>query len=179
MKARPIDIRDSLVEGAAEEQRKRGMIPQITEAQTEFARMLAEFERQPKVKVNRTESGGDAALAREAERRAAGAGQSADYSSARRAHGPVVPRSGYRGTPVAREYERRLRARLRLLRSKPEWSAKLRAINPLALQGSLGEAKQREADAAVKRVITASNAVFGDWRKVKARPLRFDLGART
>lgn len=69
--------------------------------------------------------------------------------------------------------KRRLRARLRLLRSKPDWAAKLKAINPLALQGQLGPEKHRQAEHLVKEVIRASDAVFGPWMKGPAKKLWF------
>lgn len=69
--------------------------------------------------------------------------------------------------------KRRLRARIRLLRSKPEWAAKLKVINPLALQGQLGPEKQKHAEYLVKEVIKSSDATFGPWMKGPAKRLWF------
>ena len=69
--------------------------------------------------------------------------------------------------------KRRMRARLRLLRSKPDWSAKLKSINPLALQGQLGADKQKHAEHLVREVIKASEAVFGPWMAGPAKKLHF------
>lgn len=69
--------------------------------------------------------------------------------------------------------KRRLRARLRLLRSKPDWAAKLKSINPLALQGHLGPEKQRHAEELVKQVIRDSERVFGPWMKAPTKKLHF------
>ena len=67
----------------------------------------------------------------------------------------------------------RMRARLRLLRSKPDWSEKLKRINPLALQGHLGNDKQKHAEFLVREVIKASESVFGPWWKAPPRKLWF------
>lgn len=69
--------------------------------------------------------------------------------------------------------KRRMRARLRLLRSKPDWAAKLKTINPLALQGQLGPEKQKHAEFLVREVIESSEAVFGPWWKAPAQKLWF------
>lgn len=67
----------------------------------------------------------------------------------------------------------RMRARLRLLRSKPDWADRLKRINPLALQGQLGADKQKHAEFLVTEVIRASEAVFGPWWKAPAKKLHF------
>ena len=67
----------------------------------------------------------------------------------------------------------RMRTRLRLLRSKPDWAAKLKVINPLALNGQLGPEKQKHAEHLVREVVKASNAVFGPWMKGPSRKLWF------
>lgn len=69
--------------------------------------------------------------------------------------------------------KRRMRARLRLLRSKPDWSDRLKAINPLALNGQLGPEKQKHAEFLVTEVIRASEAVFGPWWKAPPKKLIF------
>lgn len=69
--------------------------------------------------------------------------------------------------------KRRLRARIRLLASKPDWADKLKRINPLALQGQLGADKQRHAEHLVMEVIRASDAVFGPWMKAPGKKLWF------
>lgn len=70
--------------------------------------------------------------------------------------------------------KRRMRQRLRLLRSKPEWEARLKTINPLALQGHLGEDKQKHATLLVQEVIKDSERVFGPWWKAAPKKLVFD-----
>lgn len=67
----------------------------------------------------------------------------------------------------------RMRARLRLLRSKPDWAARLKTINPLALQGQLGPEKQKHAEFLVAEVIRNSEVVFGPWWKGPAKKLWF------
>lgn len=69
--------------------------------------------------------------------------------------------------------KRRMRARLRLLRSKPDWAERLKRINPLALQGQLGPDKQKHAEFLVREVIKASEAVFGPWWKGPAQKVWF------
>ncbi len=68
---------------------------------------------------------------------------------------------------------RRLRARIRLLASKPDWADKLKRINPLALQGQLGADKQKHAEFLVMEVIRASDATFGPWMKGTPKKLWF------
>lgn len=67
----------------------------------------------------------------------------------------------------------RMRVRLRLLRSKPDWAAKIKAINPLALQGQLGPEKQKHAEFLIREIIRASDGVFGPWMAAPARKLHF------
>lgn len=69
--------------------------------------------------------------------------------------------------------KRRMRQRLRLLRSKPEWMARLMTINPLALQGHLGEEKQKHATLLVQEIIKDSERVFGPWYKGTPKKLVF------
>jgi hypothetical protein len=69
--------------------------------------------------------------------------------------------------------KQRMRTRLRLLRSKPDWAAKLRAINPLALNGQLGPDKQKHAEFLVREVIRSSESVFGPWWKAPPKKLVF------
>jgi len=65
--------------------------------------------------------------------------------------------------------------RVRLLASRPEWSALLATINPLATNGTLGEAKRMEAERAYIRIIKASVKAFGPLDKPK--PLVFGYGS--
>lgn len=57
----------------------------------------------------------------------------------------------------------RLRKRLRLLATLPEWRDRIRQVNPLALDGTLGIEKQNEAHAHIRKVVHDSDAVFGPW----------------
>lgn len=68
---------------------------------------------------------------------------------------------------------RRLRARLRLLRSKPDWAVRIRRVNPLALQGQLGPEKQKHAEFLIREVISDSDRVFGPWMRAPAKKLHF------
>lgn len=66
-----------------------------------------------------------------------------------------------------------VRKRIRLLRSKPEWAARLATINPLAANGSLGPVKREEAERAYWAIIKDSCRLFGPVFKGKARKLWF------
>ncbi len=57
----------------------------------------------------------------------------------------------------------RLRKRIRLLLSKPDWREKMMQVNPLALNGQLGFEKQQEAENYVRTVIRDSCRIFGEW----------------
>lgn len=67
----------------------------------------------------------------------------------------------------------RLRKRIRLLLSKPDWRAKMMEVNPLALNGQLGIEKQQAAEAYVRKVIRDSCAVFGEWMAEPKKKLWF------
>jgi hypothetical protein len=69
--------------------------------------------------------------------------------------------------------KQRMRARLRLLRSKPDWAVRLKRINPLALQGQLGPEKKKHAEFLVCEVIKASEVPFGPWWKAPPKKLWF------
>ncbi len=67
----------------------------------------------------------------------------------------------------------RLRKRLRLLASKPDWAEKLRQVNPLALNGQLGFEKQQQAEAYIRTIIRDSCRVFGEWLSEPKKKLWF------
>ncbi len=183
----PTHVVDALVRDAAEDQRSRGMLPRVNEVRAYVQGIVERMDakardRKPalcadpyaqrsrqRLAETALQDGGDA-LEREYRKRTARFGLEAAPGSWRVEHrGPETPKP----RTVMSEVERRMRKRLRLLRSKPDWAAKLRRINPLALAGTLGEEKRLEADAEVRKVIVASDATFGPWWKEPERRLIF------
>ncbi len=64
-------------------------------------------------------------------------------------------------------------ARIRLLKSKPEWAARMMTINPLATSGALGPEKRQHAEALYQRIIEDSDRIFGPWWKPPPERLFF------
>lgn len=83
---------------------------------------------------------------------------------------PTMERVADARTAIAKS---RMRKRLRLLLSKPDWREKLMAVNPLALNGMLGEGKQKHAEQVVRTIIRDSCRVFGEWLAEPKRKLHF------
>lgn len=173
---------DSLVEAGADEQRQRGLIPDVSNIRRYVVdvveRVEAKRERKVFLKsaaVAPTAPRDTDSLERELRRRLNRRGLEVIEGKW------TIERGGNR---LARKKktqshgEKLMRARIRLLGSLPDWAAKLRRINPLALAGHLGEDKRRHAEAAVKQIITDSERTLGPWYKDPARRLTFDLSKK-
>lgn len=150
----PHRVRDSLVSDACDAQRAQGKVPAVADN----ARYI------------------EGVLARLDHKRAASKPRQAKQRPQRRRPRPrpglLLPAS--LGVPLS-EFDARLRKRLRLIRSRPEWAAKIKAINPLAVAGHLGPGKKQEATILIWKVLEESNAVWGDWKRPEPDgPVFFD-----
>lgn len=171
-----IAAREMLEADAAEAQKRRGKMPTPTDNTRYMTEILNRLDRKSSdghrvVAASPTKKPG--ALEAEAQKRAARVGVEllpGTWSIERPAPLAVDP-GGALQVKRMDVAEKRMRARLRLLRSKPDWADRLKRINPLALQGALGASKKRDATRLVHEVIEASNVTFGHWMKVKAAPI--------
>ncbi len=170
MSDKAVQALDWMLEDYAKEQREAGKLPKVTEAKSYLIPILDKIERKPKPAAvgqpSRQEQHG---TDEKVQQRANDLGWEID----RRAFN--VPK------PVKKKLtiiEQRLRKRIRLLTARangeyvyPEWAAKIRQLNPLALNGTLGEEKRRHAAHLSMQIIEDSNRVFGDWRKDRGEKL--------
>lgn len=168
--------KDELLKSASDAQRANGKVPTVVDNEKFITTILEQNDRRAAdaKPIKRDEPVDDRKDRRhkEAVKRAQRAGFSLtpgwELSSS-----PRVPLAlGGSALEVKKmgKLEKRMRARLRLLRSKPDWANRLKRINPLALQGQLGHEKHLEAVEEVKKVIRASNVTFGHW--MKDRPVK-------
>lgn len=194
----PNHVVDAVVQDAVESQRARGLIPRTTEVRAYVQGVVERMERResedrlrvfskpaatPRPRVERSTEAMEEEFRRRLRRRGQEPvpGQSSwtierkpieDIGTLREARlaTPDTPKIVDKRMALAK---RRMRKRLRLLRSKPEWEARLKTINPLALQGFLGPDKQKHATALVKEILDDSARVFGPWWKGPAKKLMF------
>lgn len=186
MDERPANVVEELVRDAVGDVRKTGAIPRPNDVKKYVAGIVETMERRDA--DNRLRIKPKAAPPAQVDRLRSTEDMESEYQKRcqRAGHEPMpgswtVTRRPARKEPtkVDLDNERtrlaklRMRDRLRLLRSKPDWAAKLKRINPLALQGQLGPDKQKHAEFLVLEVIRASGDVFGPWWKAPAKPMWF------
>lgn len=173
-------VRDSLLEGAADAQRRKGMIPTVVDNTTYLTQVLEHMDSRtavakPKQKTAPTsDTKKPGAFQRELEKRAARLGLPApeNYEVTRKDVPLALGGPAWVKKQVSTA-ERRMRKRVRMLQTLPDWRDKFKRINPLALQGTLGEEKRKEADALVRKILVAADEKFGPWWKPAAKPLWF------
>jgi len=169
----PLLTKEAMVRDAANEQRSNGVTPGAdTEA---FVKgILERFDRKrAEEQATKTTPSGKKpdALKKEFERRGGADGAFGDWRVTR---GPKEPvQRIQRKTLNINRMQRKIIERLRLLRTKYDWVIKLEAINPLATNGSLGEERRRQAEAAYWRILRESIPVFGPIFADKPKPLWF------
>ena len=184
----PLHAVDALVRDGADAQRAKGILPEpdkirayvqgIVERADRQAeeRKLKVFPKREKIERPRIERSSDA-METEFQKRLKRKGQEALPGSTswtiERKPTIIKPENPQIVNKRMALGKRRMRQRLRLLRTKPEWAARLMRINPLALQGHLGEDKQKHATLLVQEVIKDSERVFGPWWKPTPQKLIF------
>jgi hypothetical protein len=172
------DAVDELVRDAADAQRSRGQLPRVGPMRDYFVATCEALDRQQALARPAPAPSAPAPRApldpvrieSEYRRRCRRAGidpTPGKWSVERRTGPEPIPT----GPVVSGLGTERLRARIRLLRGLPEWSDKLKRINPLALSGQLGEEKRRHATELVRQIVEASDRVFGPWWKDPPRRL--------
>ncbi len=154
---------DSLLTDLANDQRNRGLIPNVTDAKAYLVPVIEKIERTPKP-VAVVKQPEQAHVSDKVQDKARELGWSVD----RRTFSPTLPKHVRKKLT---QIEQRIRARIRLLTTKSEWVVRLKQINPLALSGTLGEDKRKHAAMLVMQLLDDSNRVFGDWRKPKSTKL--------
>ena len=177
----PTNAVEELVRDGVAEVKARGLIPRPSDVKKYVTGIVEKVERQdaeqrlrikPKpVQVEREVTRSSDEFEREYQKRLRARGMEplpGSWNVTRQAAQPGKVELDMQRTALAK---RRMRERLRLLRSKPDWAAKLKTINPLALQGQLGPDKKKHAEFLVREVIKSSEAVFGPWWRQKAKKL--------
>lgn len=163
-------VKDALMEGAAEAQRKNGMIPTTVDNERYLVEVLRQSDRKsaeakpqapikPQKKPDRFE--------REAKKR----GLAVDKNWSVGAPRPLVAGGGILQVTKDGLLKRRLRQRYREMMADPAFVARIKRINPLAMQGCLGRGKQEAAASEMRRIIAESDKKWGEWWKPKAAPL--------
>ncbi len=176
MDERPANLVEELVRDGIAPQRERGVIPRVNEVKKYVAGIVERLERSnedQRLRIKPTPTPAAAAAAVAAARRA---GQSPMEGSWGVARAPLKRKSSILTSLEEKRHSvqaGRMRTRLRLLASKPDWAAKIKAVNPLALNGQLGLEKQKHAEHIVREVVKASDAIFGPWMASPAKKLWF------
>lgn len=168
---RPNNVVEELVRDAVEPQRQKGKVPDVNAVHGVVRGIVERMERKQsdrtvrETPVERPEpiKRDMSQLEQEYRRRLQRAGESPlpGKWSVERTPSPVKPKANR----VMSLAEERMRKRLRTLRQHPEWAARLKRINPLALNGQLGLDKKKHAEQLVREVIDDSTRVFGPWWK--------------
>ncbi len=170
MKVDPHAVKDALLEGAVSEQRTKGIMPTPEVAESYFEGILNRLDRvEKKPQVGKTETK-ENKVENEANRRAERAGFSIE-GSWELENRPLAAGGDQLVVTKEAPLAKLLRHRIRLLRNRRDWRAKLERINPFALQGRLGEEKQLHATELVRQIVKDSNVIFGDWWKAKPKKL--------
>lgn len=186
MDERPSNVVEELLRDGVADHRSSGVIPRTNDVKKYIADIVETMERrdeEARLRIKpkeaplppRSEARSDPEMESEYLKRCKRFGLEPMEGSWTVTRAPIRPErklaalNGQRQSLAAK----RLRARLRLLRSKPDWAAKIQAVNPLALQGQLGEEKQKHAEHLIREVIKASNATFGPWMKDPTKRLWF------
>lgn len=166
-------VKGPLLEGAATEQRKKGMLPTTVDNERYLVDVLNRMDRKKsdakatiKAPVNSQKKPG--AFEAEAKRRGyelAGNWRVTNDPKPLAAGGSTVQL--VKDTPI----KKRLRMRIRAMQDHPEFRAKMKRINPLALQGQLGKDSQHRAKAEWDRLLDLSNKKWGEWWKPPHRAL--------
>ncbi len=185
MDERPANVVEELVRDGIAPQRERGIIPRVNEVKKYVAGIVERLERsnedqrlriRPAPVTPAPKVRSDAEMSAEYQKRIARAGQAPMEGSWDVSRAPIKRKSAALLTLNEQRHSfaaSRMRTRLRLLRSKPDWAAKIKAVNPLALNGQLGEEKQKHAEHLIREVIKASDVPFGPWMKAPAKKLWF------
>ncbi len=184
----PANVVDELVRDGTAEQRAAGVIPRINDVRKYIAGIVDDLERRtdenrlrlkpkaPPPPPQATRSTEEMETEYQKRCRRFGVQPTEGSWTVTRAEATTEPRErsifDLRDRRLSLQ-KMRLRRRLRLLASKPDWAVRIRRVNPLALQGALGIDKQRHAEFLIREVIAESDRVFGPWMKGPARKLHF------
>ncbi len=182
----PSNVVEELVRDGVAEQRAHGIIPRTNEVKAYVAGIVGRVEKEsaeqrlrikpkPPAPAEHTVTRSSDEFEKEYQTRLARRGLEPLPGTWTIERGPAKPERSYAEYLSQRDAlaKRRMRTRLRLLRSKPDWANKLKVINPLALNGQLGPDKQKHAEHLVREVIRSSEAVFGPWWKAPPKKLVF------
>jgi hypothetical protein len=162
----PTTVVDAIVRDACDAQRDNGLIPTPIDNRQFIQPIVERLDRKPKIVDSPQAAPRADASRREFERRG---GKDFGSMQVRRTEGADII-----APAKARDHGAQIiAARLRLLRSKPEWMARLKTINPLASNGVLGPEKQKEAMQALWGIIEDSCRVFGRLGAETPRPMYF------
>lgn len=171
-----VAVKDALMKGAAEEQSKKGMLPATVDNDRYLADVLNRMDRKtseatPQAPIKPQKKPG--AFEAEAKRRAEQEGftLSGNWQVTNTPKPLALGGSMVEVKKAETILRKRLRLRIRLMRETPEFEARMKRINPLALQGQFGREKRERAAAEWRKLLAASDRKWGDWRKPRAAAL--------
>ena len=158
-----LEIKESLLEGAAESQRQNGLMPTVQKNEEIIVNVLEKVDKEPsRPKPSKPEQGP--------------ADKIGEWEHTKT---PIIDEPGPKPRPLTMLekkliIERKLLGkRVVQLRSKPEWKKKVESI--VALMMVAGTPEQHQfARNKLEQLIEKSNQTFGDWRKMPVQKLYFD-----
>lgn len=178
----PRNVVDELVRDGAEDQKRKGLVPEVQAVRDFVTGIVERMERKPSRSTpNRStlqryhppqRSGAE--LRQEYEKRARRAGIEpipGDWVTERK---PDTNKKLVDPRKLRSKGARLLSQRLRQLRRDPEWLEKLKTPMAKMQWGETQEIREQGCQKLMD-LVEQSNRVFGDWRKPKEKPLFFNV----
>ena len=166
----PTNAVEAMVSDAIDSQRAIGVMPTPVDAAQFIQPIVERLENKPQPKATPSSGKKEGAVEKEYYRKGGTPGSFDDFEVKREAEGK--PR--IQTAKVMRDLGARLiAARLRQMRADPEWMNRIKTINPLAINGVLGDEKRREACSLMWALIKDSVRKFGPLDSTSAKPLWF------
>jgi hypothetical protein len=158
------------MEGAAKSQRKNGMIPTTVDNERYLVDVLNREDRKkadakPRAPIKGTKRPGR--FASEAAKRGVSVPSNWSLDASR----PLAAGGSILEVKKDGPLKRLLRKRFREMTAHPTFAARMKRINPLAMQGQFGRDKQEAAAAEFRKLLAESDKKWGEWWKPKAAPL--------
>jgi hypothetical protein len=162
-----VGVKDALMEGAAEEQRGKGMLPTPNDNEELIADILRTFDRKGGGQKAETPSEKKPSAWENEYRRRGGKSDLSEWTTVR-GEDEVIPFDRpvvQKGDELRDVGSQRLAARVALLKRSPGWMNRVKDI----LRRYHGDEQKRRLHALIKE----SNKHFGHWAKAPAKPLWF------
>ena len=164
----PANAVDAIVADACDAQRNAGVMPAPVDCRQFIQPIVERLDNKPMPKTGATEKKPDA-VEKEFYRKGGTPGVFDEFEIERKPKAQIVT------STVMRDLGSRIIAkRLRRLRADPEWMQKVKStVNPLAINGLLGEDARRKACEATMTLIKDSCRAFGPLDDRGHSPVRF------